>query len=749
MTSGHREAERSSPPSGTLVSLVDPFIGTEPADLPPLFGPAAVWFWPKPQIGNTHPGACLPLGMVSAMPYTGGYPTGYGRYGKSLQGRPVAMSEELRVSGFTHFQQSGVGAIRKYYNYCRVTPLLVEAGGLAVLGDSWLIDDEQAAPGWYSCRLPAVGVLAELTVTPRGAVHRYTFPASAQALLAIDFSHGGIAIEDGRTLPLRAELRLVDECSAEACVTMEGLPIRMAVAVKGLGTAACSASLWEAGERVDGQERAYDSIRESTYRPFGVVFTGPTVAGQQVELEVAFSLRSRERARQHLAVSPKPFTAARQAAAAAWQSLLGRIEIDGGTTAQRRTFATALYHSLIKPSEARDESPFWPWDGPFYFDFATLWDMYKTQLPLLLTLCPAAGADIVNSLLTVFEMEGNFPIGYRLARGYDRFAHQASGLVHVVIADAYHRRLPGIDWERAVAVMAKDFARAYGEAFLQDGLVHPITHTLDLAYAGFCTATIARGIGDTATADRMEDLARRWQNAFAADGLLKDSTFYEGTKWNYSFRLLHDMAGRIRLAGGDAAFVELLDTFFGVGAEPVRQPGVAPSPAEMAAGAALGRFEGFNNEPDMEAPYAYLYAGRHDRVCEIVRAGLEQCFGDTPGGMVGNDDSGGMSSWYVWNALGLFPVAGQDVFLIGSPLFEAARLRVAEDAVFSIAAAGNSSDRPYVMAATLNGEPLDRPYLRWAEIAAGGTLGLQMSATSKAWPSSRPPSVADATPEVT
>jgi putative alpha-1,2-mannosidase len=247
----------------------------------------------------------------------------------------------------------------------------------------------------------------------------------------------------------------------------------------------------------------------------------------------------------------------------------------------------------------------------------------------------------------------------------------------------------------------------------------------------------------------MEDLARRWQNAFAADGLLKDSTFYEGTKWNYSFRLLHDMAGRIRLAGGDAAFVELLDTFFGVGAEPVRQPGVAPSPAEMAAGAALGRFEGFNNEPDMEAPYAYLYAGRHDRVCEIVRAGLEQCFGDTPGGMVGNDDSGGMSSWYVWNALGLFPVAGQDVFLIGSPLFEAARLRVAEDAVFSIAAAGNSSDRPYVMAATLNGEPLDRPYLRWAEIAAGGTLSLEMSDAPTGWPSLRPPSVADATPEVT
>ena len=124
--------------------------------------------------------------------------------------------------------------------------------------------------------------------------------------------------------------------------------------------------------------------------------------------------------------------------------------------------------------------------------------MYKTQLPLVLTLFPDQGTEIVNALLTVVEMEGNFPIGYRLARGYDRFSHQASALGHVVIADAFHRRLPGIDWERAVTMMTKDLGRAYGEAFFQDGIVHPITHTLDLAYGCFCTALIACEVGDTA-----------------------------------------------------------------------------------------------------------------------------------------------------------------------------------------------------------------------------------------------------------
>ena len=129
----------------------------------------------------------------------------------------------------------------------------------------------------------------------------------------------------------------------------------------------------------------------------------------------------------------------------------------------------------------------------------------------------------------------------------------------------------------------------------------------------------------------------------------------------------------------------------------------------------------------MEAPFAYVYAGRHDRTCEIIRAGLDQCFGDTPCGMVGNDDSGGMSSWYVWNALGLFPVAGQDVFLISSPLFTAARLRLAGGAVFTIEARGNGPDRPYVAAASLNGLPLERPFIRWVDLAGGGRLSLEMS----------------------
>ena len=734
--------ENRRPVATERVTLVDPFIGTEPVDLPPRSGIAATWFWPKPQIGNTHPGACLPFGMVSVMPYSGGYPTGYGCYAKSLQGYPPRLKEELQVSGFTHFQQSGVGAIRKYYNYCRISPFLEEGGGLAMVGTPFSVDQEEAVPGFYSCILKPYGIRAEITVTPRGAIHRYTFPRSSCAGIAVDFSHGGIEIEDGRTIPLRAEYCLQGAFGAEACVTMEGLPIRMSVEVSGFDAHSAASSLWENGNFLSGdQERSYEYIRESTYVPFGVCFQGPTEDEHVVEIKVAFSFRSRKKAYENRLAAPQDLSAARSIAKRDWEERLGRIQVQGGTRAQQRTFYTALYHSLIKPSEAHDESPFWPWDGPFFYDFSTLWDMYKTQLPLVLSLCPEEGVAIVNAMLTVVEMEGNFPIGYRLARGHDRFAHQASALGHVVIADAFHRRLPGIDWERALTMMSKDLGRAYGEVFFQEGVVHPLTHTLDLAYGCFCTAAIATEVGDDTVAAQMLEYASQWENAFDKTGVLRDSTYYEGSKYNYSFRLLHDMASRISIAGGDTAFVDLLDTFFGYAADPVPAPGVFPSRAEMAEGELLGRFEGFNNEPDMESAYAYIYAGRHDRACEVIRAGMSQCYGDSRGGLVGNDDSGGMSSWYVWSALGLFPVAGQDVFLIGSPLFERAEVQLGQGPAFVVESEGGGAKSPYVQAVVLNGKPLARPFLQWKDLCSGGTLSIEMSQHPTVWTHQRPPSI--------
>ncbi|HSL74015.1 MAG TPA: glycoside hydrolase domain-containing protein, partial [Ilumatobacteraceae bacterium] len=246
---------------------------------------------------------------------------------------------------------------------------------------------------------------------------------------------------------------------------------------------------------------------------------------------------------------------------------------------------------------------------------------------------------------------------------------------------------------------------------------------------------------------QLDALATKWVEAFdPGTGLLVDSTFYEGGRWNYSFRLMHDMAARIEFAGGEEAFGALLDRFFGVGAPAVKQLGVAPEAADVAAGYALDRFEGLNNEPDMEVPWAYHYIGRPDRTAEIVHAIVEHQFGTGRGGLPGNDDSGGLSSWYVWASLGLFPVAGQQIVFVNAPSFAHACIRVPHG-TFTIDTIGFVEPRPdrrpqYVQSVTLDGVPLGRTWITTAELHRGGRLLIELGAQPTGWGSDdRPPSL--------
>ena len=728
-----------------MTSAVDPFIGTEVTELPPPNGLAATWWWPKPQIGNTHPGATYPLGMVSACAYSGAYPTGYGRYELSTEGVPSAMYRRQVASGFTHFQQSGTGAIRKYYNYFRVTPMLLP---LDDLGQLWDLDDEVAEPGYYAATL-ASGIRCEITVGPKSAVHRYTFPRHRNARLVIDFSQGGLAIPHGATVPLRAHLQTLAPGVAQGEVVMEGAPLAVHVECD---TPQWRQLLWYDRRLMPGGTRLdFDYIRPTTLRPFGLMWAGPTEVGQTVELRFGFSLRGVEHARQNLlrdcGDEPSVFESRRAATTDAWDAHLGAIEVES-TSAERRTvFDTALYHSLIKPCMAAGESPFWGHDGPFAFDISTMWDIYRTQLPLLTTLVPDRAVELAQALLHICEEEGNLPVGYRMARGADQFSRQGSALAHTFFADLCRLGLPGVDWDWALVHLHNDLRRTYGEEFLLRGAAHPISHTLDLAFGYWCASRVAEHLGDDDLVEMFEPLAAQWVNAFdLTTGLVKDSTYYEGGKWNYSFRLVHDMAARIALSGGDEAFVETLDRFFGFGADPVKQPGVRPGMEEMVAGYALHRFEGLNNEPDMEAPWAYQYAGRPDRTAEVVHAVLQHQFGTGRGGLPGNDDSGGLSSWYVWASLGLFPVAGQNLFLLNAPSWRSSRLRVAggdlriETTGFVEPTPGGPAQ--YVQSVRLDGEPLERSWLTGTEVHRGGVVSVELGPQPSGWGTVvRPPSV--------
>lgn len=716
------------------IDYVDPFLGCEASNLPAPGGIAAAWFLPKAQSGNTHPGACYPLGMVSACAYSGAYPTGYGVNKDSYEGRPSRLFDRYTATGFTHFQHSGVGYIGRFYNYVRAIPF---AGGSPDIGGRWTVENESAAPGCYACRLKESGISAELTVGRRAAFHRYTFRTAGASGLALDLSCVGIICKPSH--PAAAEVRLTAGTGAEGWILVNG--IRLYFSIKPDFPRPVTVSLWEEGAAVPPGRRLRIAGRaESDGRSYGVCFRFKAAARDRIGCRIGFSFRNPSAARAAAAsFRGRSFDAAAAEAAAAWEKVLGRVKIRTADRRLRTMFYSALYRSFIKPVDCAGECFLSdrPVKGPFFADLATMWDMYKTQLPLLLTLWPAKGGELVRSLMMTAARLHGFPNDVLLEKPPKAAGPnmQARCLAHVTIADAWIRGVRGVDWKRAVKLMAGDITGPRNRDFTRSsGALPMLSQTLDIAYASHLTARMAEAAGDRKTAALMDRQAGKWRVAYdPATGLLKDSIYYEGGKWNYSFRLHHDMADRIGFFKTTAAFTAALDRFFGYGQAPAPVPGENSTyRKDVEPGLKLSRFEGLNNEPDMEAPYAYHFAGRPDRTAEVVRTVLASRFADGRGGLPGNDDSGALSSWFAWSALGLFPVAGQDVFLIGSPVFREASLLL-ERGCFTIRSMNGSARNIYVQDAELNGKPLDRTFLRWREIGAGGVLTLRMGAKPAGW----------------
>ncbi len=708
---------------------VDPFLGNWEVDTSPRQGLAARWRLPKALVGNTHPGAVLPLGMVSALPYSGGYVTGYGPYEASWSGLPKPLSKGHVARGVTHFHHSGAGMIDHYYNYARVS--MVERGTFKEIEQPLV--DEQARPGYYAAHFGAVGPRVELTVTRRAALHRYTFHQAPNSSLRVDFASAGLDLpmERLRQHPNKASVQLVSPNRVEGVIHIDGIQLYIAVELR---AAVDGAHLFRGSQHVESLLNL-DAIEWGD--AFGALFD-LSDADATCEVRLGFSYRSLERAREGLAeIDKDSFDTVAADAEQEWRDHLGAIEIETDSADDATKFYSALYHTLIKPVSARDESPLWPESGPCMLDLGTLWDQYKALYPLLFTVYPQWGQELVGSLLQAARRFGCLWRAYLPALRSDICSLQASGLGHITLADAFFRMPESANWKTEFSRLYETFFNDEKvEKFRDDGVVHPISHTLDLAQACWGIGRIAQAAGDEGKANELMQLADQWQAAIDAEsGLAIDSVFYEGGRWNYSFRLLHDMAGRIKHIGGVTRFIELLDDFFGYGADPVRQLGRGEELTD--AEWAEQRFEGLNNEPDMETPYAYIYAGRHDRTCEVIDAVRSQQFRLGRYGLPGNDDSGGLSSWYVWSAMGLFPVAGQPLWLIGTPGFDRVSMVVA-GGHFEIVAIGRSADAIYVASARLNGEAIDHAWLTAKQVARGGTLELVMSSQPTSWAQSPP-----------
>lgn len=296
----------------------------------------------------------------------------------------------------------------------------------------------------------------------------------------------------------------------------------------------------------------------------------------------------------------------------------------------------------------------------------------------------------------------------------------------IALCDAYLMGVRGVCLEDIAECIERELSREDFKVFLESGYFERYTHILDTSDALMLAGEI---ITDADLKGRMEELARAWENAYSKDGFMsEDSPYYEGDRFNYSFRIQKNMEERIAMAGGKERFADMLDGFFGFGKESLKQLTYLGADSEICI-SNHHRFEGFNNESDMEAPYAYAFTDKCYRLDEIIHECVWRSFGMGASGLPGNNDSGGLSSTFVFNALGIYPASERGVFIIGAPQVKGALITLSSGKQLSIITKGAEATEEqtvYVKSVRLNGKVLTSREIPMSDLMDGGALEFEL-----------------------
>ena len=404
----------------SLTDLVNPFWGNGKTESPESQGWARGWNWLKAQMGNTIPGALTPFGWVSVCAYTGNYPCGYGLLKCCCEGAPSYADKEMVADGFTHFHHNGTGFAGRFYNYFLFSP---GAEGSDFSRFSRLTD-EKASPGYYAATLADRNCSFELTSRPKAACHRYSFP-SGKGRIVIDTRHIGLRPKAG--------------CGKGGIEKCEGNKVRRVSADRWVGTARFHQLDFHFAIKAKA-----DGLSSS--EKDGVITI--EVAGTSAETFIGFSLTDQKTAEGRLEEAMRiGFDGSRREAVERWERALARIRVHFSDEALRRRFYSTLYFSFVKPIDTEIG----------FLDYFTLWDVYRTQLPLVLSAFPDMARRMMDDMMAVSEKLGFYPIarnmtGHRLGRDNG----QAADLSVYVLADAFFRGvLTAEDYPRLKGVFAK------------------------------------------------------------------------------------------------------------------------------------------------------------------------------------------------------------------------------------------------------------------------------------------------------
>lgn len=663
-------------------------------------GLASKWFYIKALCGNTTPHATLPFGKMSVGAYSGGYPTGYGTHYPNSCGGIEKLSENRLARGFSHLHQSGTGAIQYYYNYAIACPFYGEIGAASLMRE---LKNEYATPGYYSAELD--GVFCEVTATKDTAYHRYTFE-KVGGRVAVDFSNNGLSKIFGSSyysIVKEPAIKLLSDSEAVFSGEFSGVKLYFYVKAEGCDL---KASVYE-----DSREISSVSLIPSTL-PYGVIFD---FSGKEINLKVSYSTVSEERLAE--GGFDLEFDEVKKNAYEIWNEALSRIRIEKGDEDFKKKFYSNLYHSLIKPADMTGESVLCA-SGDTVVDLATLWDQYKTLLPLIYMSYPEMGEKIARAIPNIGRSLGKIPCSFGLSNVFP-CEEQAKMLGVLTLVDAYYMGIKGAEASVIEECIKRELSREDYKEFLESGYFERYTHILDVTDACLSVAEITE---DEELKKRLITLSENWKKAYSEDGIMsEDSKYYEGDRYTYSFRLQKNMKERVEYFGGKEKFSKQLDDFFGFGKESVEQIRHIGAYKDISA-KRYHRFEGFNNECDMETPYAYIYADKHDRLCEIIKECVDRSFGLGRGGLPGNNDSGGLSSLFIFNSLGIFPECGTGDFLIGTPSVDSAEIELTGGALLKIEVERKNKKEIYLDSVSLDGRTIEGYKISARELMGGGVL---------------------------
>ncbi|MFE3853009.1 GH92 family glycosyl hydrolase [Streptomyces griseorubiginosus] len=748
--------------------------------------------------GNVFPGAVTPFGMFSFSPEnTRGDATRTAAPGGYLY-------DATRIRGFSLTHMSGTGCaggsgdIPLLPFAGEVTSSPANDTKDAVYAADFSHADETAEPGHYKVGL-ASGVTADLTATARTGSARFTYPADKPASLLFRTANSEVGSAES-TVEIDPATRTVSGSvtSGNFCGYLDPEGRRAYYTLHftaHFDQPFAATGTWQDDRLSPGSLNASGGTGGFSQggRPVAGKGAGAYVqfapGTEQVGVRIGISYVSRAGAEANLAAENPPrrsFDSVRDAAARAWRDRLRAIRVGGGTDDERTTFYTALYHALLHPNVISDA------DGRYrgsddkvhrvgrghraqYGTFSG-WDVYRGQVQLLTLLDPRTGSDVAQSLYELARQNGGV---------WDRWLHGASG-THVMNGDPSPIALAGIhafggtDFDlrgaldslvKAATVPTEQDLSPAGKPVLSVGQrpsldkylkLHYMpsvsnawggaAETLELSGADFALSRLARAAGEKGTAAAFARRSQYWQNTFniAADpsgGYIANrkadgswvtgfapatgNGFVEGTAAQYTWMVQHDPAGLFAAMGGRDKALARLDAFF------------HDDKGDWAFTGNGGEKSELDNEPSINVPYLYAYAGAPYKTQETVRAATRQLWSTRPGGIPGNDDLGAMSSWYVFSALGMYPqVPSRSELVLASPLFPRIEITRPTGNDISVRAEGAAANSPYVHSLRVNGRTSDASWLPASFVRDGGRLDYTLSGTpDPAWgASSAPPS---------